>query len=62
MIEHPIRPTDPSALPNVSIQTEARPRYEAPMVISYRDEDILEELGPAQAFTSAADNTGFGTP
>ena len=25
------------------------PKYEAPEVISYTDEEILEELGPAQA-------------
>jgi len=25
------------------------PRYEPPVVVTYREDDILEELGPAQA-------------
>jgi hypothetical protein len=28
---------------------EQRPAYEAPQVITYTEEEILEELGPAQA-------------
>lgn len=27
------------------------PKYEAPRVISYTDDEILEELGPAQAMS-----------
>lgn len=28
---------------------EEKPEYEAPQVITYSDEEILEEMGPAQA-------------
>ena len=28
------------------------PDYEAPKVVTYHEDDILEELGPAQACTS----------
>ena len=33
------------------------PAYEAPSVVTYREEEILEELGPAQAGGSAG--SGF---
>jgi hypothetical protein len=33
------------------------PLYEAPCVVTYREEEILEELGPAQAGGSAG--SGF---
>jgi hypothetical protein len=29
-----------------------RPEYEAPKLVTYHEDDILEELGPAQACTS----------
>jgi hypothetical protein len=29
-----------------------RPEYEAPKLVTYYEDDILEELGPAQACTS----------
>lgn len=31
------------------IQTNELPAYEAPELTTYNDEEILEELGPAQA-------------
>lgn len=31
------------------------PEYEAPKVITYTDEEILEELGPAQAVYGGID-------
>ncbi len=31
-------------------QGENRPEYEPPKVITYPEEEILEELGPAQTF------------
>jgi hypothetical protein len=31
---------------------EQRPAYEVPQVITYTEEEILEELGPAQAVVS----------
>lgn len=36
------------------------PKYEAPEVITYTDEEILEELGPAQTLYSSP--TGGGGP
>jgi hypothetical protein len=30
-------------------KVEKLPKYEQPIVVTYHDEDILEELGPAQA-------------
>jgi hypothetical protein len=32
------------------------PVYEAPEVVTYTDEEILEELGPAQANASCSDD------
>lgn len=29
-----------------------RPKYEAPRIVTYHEDEILEELGPAQACTS----------
>ena len=29
-----------------------RPEYEAPKLVTYHEDDILKELGPAQACTS----------
>ena len=34
------------------------PVYQAPEVITFTDEEILEELGPAQAVYGCADPTG----
>jgi hypothetical protein len=34
---------------------EEKPEYEAPQVISYSDEEILEEMGPAQAVYGVID-------
>ncbi len=34
------------------------PEYEAPQVITYTDEEILEELGPAQTGPYNHDNRG----
>jgi hypothetical protein len=31
------------------MEDKKMPEYEAPQVITYTDEEILEELGPAQA-------------
>jgi hypothetical protein len=31
------------------MEDKKMPEYEAPEVVTYTDEDILEELGPAQA-------------
>jgi len=33
-------------------EVKALPKYEAPKVVTYNEDDILEELGPAQACTS----------
>jgi len=33
-------------------EAKSLPRYEAPKVVTYHEDDILEELGPAQACTS----------
>lgn len=34
---------------NVEVEDKNLPEYEAPQVTTYTDEEILEELGPAQA-------------
>ena len=34
------------------------PIYEAPQIATFTDEDILEELGPAQAVLDSAANAG----
>ena len=39
------RPTEQTKL--------AAPRYEAPYIVSYTDQDILEELGPALTGTGS---------
>ena len=31
------------------MEKDIRPEYEAPKVVTYTEEEILEELGPAQA-------------
>lgn len=36
------------------------PEYEAPTIVTFTDEELLEELGPAQALVSGATGTGFG--
>ncbi len=36
---------------------EKKPEYEAPQIITYTEEELLEELGPAQANMSAYDLT-----
>jgi len=33
-------------------EVKVPPKYEAPKVVTYHEDDILEELGPAQACTS----------
>lgn len=35
------------------------PVYEAPQVVTYTDEEILEELGPAQTLYGKAGNGGL---
>jgi hypothetical protein len=40
----------------VTVKENVLPAYEVPMVITYTDEAILEELGPAQANTYEVDN------
>ena len=35
------------------------PEYEAPEVITYTDEEILEELGPAQAVYGAVPSVNY---
>ena len=36
-------------------QETERPVYEPPEVITYTDDEILEEMGPAQAITGLVD-------
>ena len=33
---------------------ETLPVYESPQIVTYTEEDVLEELGPAQTLTSGA--------
>jgi hypothetical protein len=41
------------------MEDKKMPEYEAPEVITYTDEEILEELGPAQAgYLGDSDNIG----
>jgi hypothetical protein len=40
----------------VKVVKELLPTYEVPTIITYTDEAILEELGPAQANTYEVDN------
>jgi hypothetical protein len=35
-------------------EVEKLPAYEPPQIVTYSDEDILEELGPAQTLYGAA--------
>jgi len=35
-------------------EVEMLPAYEPPQIVTYSDEDILEELGPAQTLYGAA--------
>ena len=35
------------------------PEYEMPKIVSYTDEEILEELGPAQTGYVVGDSVGF---
>jgi hypothetical protein len=45
------------------MEDKKMPKYEAPEVITYTDEEILEELGPAQAgYITGDDSGGFNTP
>jgi hypothetical protein len=37
------------------------PEYETPAIVTFTDEELLEELGPAQALVSGASGTGFGS-
>ena len=37
------------------IEEEPLPEYEPPEVVTYTDEEILEEMGPAQAVTGIID-------
>ena len=38
-------------------ETQTRPEYEVPCITTYTDEEILEELGPAQAGPVPGDST-----
>lgn len=42
----------------VVVENEKLPEYEAPQVTTYTDEEILEELGPAQAGDYVGKNLG----
>ena len=37
------------------VETSPVPAYEPPEVVTYSDQDILEEMGPAQALTGDLD-------
>ena len=37
------------------IEEDPLPEYEPPEVVTYTDEEILEEMGPAQAVTGIID-------
>jgi hypothetical protein len=41
--------TDLYAQGGIPMEDKRMPEYEAPQVTTYTDEEILEELGPAQA-------------
>ena len=42
------------------MESKKLPEYVVPEVITYTDEEILEELGPAQTGTPLGDNFGGG--
>ena len=44
-------------LESLAPRTEDQPRYTAPTITSLREEDVLEQVGPAQAY---AGNVPFG--
>ncbi len=44
---------------NIQQPEEKLPEYEAPTVVTYTEDQILEELGPAQTFYG---NEGQGLP
>ncbi len=37
------------------------PEYETPKVVTYTDEELLDELGPAQTGSPLGDNFGEGS-
>jgi len=44
------------------MEDKKMPEYEAPEVVTYTDEEILEELGPAQAIYGKQPGNGGRNP
>ena len=50
---NPLQPENPAPIPT----QEVKPSYQSPKVVTYTSQEILDQVGPAQACT-ISDGTG----